>query len=402
VSGAEFAQTPSYLEVIQTRSSYYRVKYTVKQDDQELRHLERDHRTLHEHFSDKEEQMSNMDLDILDLKTDLQHTETRIQELENLVEEYQRKVAALEGGVAESRDPDRKRARKLPPSQPLVALERPPAVFHKECTSYPSFSRSARIDEDIDMFPALPGPSSYAAQASKPVTSEEKPHKTNRMVYWTPSSKDAKRNIALGIPPPKGKPGSLNFGKIKKIFALANEPGNVEVLAQAKELVALVQKTPAAERTHVMKYAINEWRVPTWASKKNSASIATGLFTEAEVTAAERQVNEAVTAQAVVIALLAIAEPSRDGTADEYLQWYASTPSAERWGLTHTALAIADFRAIKTCKCLTPLPSEKGKEGPGLRSAWTRNYISLIAIPNYYRDLCHAHRWVISPTQSFN
>jgi hypothetical protein len=222
------------------------------------------------------------------------------------------------------------------------------------------------------------------------------------MVYRTPSAKDAKRNIALGLPTPKGKPGSLNFGKIKKIFASANEPGNLEALAQAKELVALVQKTPAQERTHVMKYAINEWRVPTWASKKRSDSIAMGLFTGAEVTAAERQVNKAVTAQAVAIASLAIAEPSRDGTADEYLRWYASTQSAERWGLTHTSLAIADFRAIETCKRLAPLPSEKGKEGPGLRSAWTRNYISLIAIPNYYRDLCHAHRWVISPTRSFN
>jgi hypothetical protein len=130
--------------------------------------------------------------------------------------------------------------------------------------------------------------------------------------------------------------------------------------------VASVQKTPASERTHVMKYAINEWRVPTWASKKNAASIATGLSTGAEITAAEQQVNEAVTVQAVAIASLAIAEPSRDGTADEYLRWYASTPSAERWGLTHASLAIADFRAIETCKRLAPLPSEKGKEGPGL------------------------------------
>jgi hypothetical protein len=310
---------------------------------------------------------------ILDLKADLQNAETRIQELKNLVEEYQHKVATLEGGAAQSHDPDHKRARKLPPSQPLAALERPPVVFHKECMLYPPSSRSARIDEDVDMFTVLPGPSSYATQASKPVTSDEKPHKTNRAVYWTPSSKDVKWNIALGLPPPKGKPGSFNFGKIKKIFTLANEPGNLEVLAQAKEFVASVQKTPASERTHVMKYAINEWQVPTWATEKTSASIATGLSTKAEVTVAEQQANKAVTAYAAVIASVAIPEPSRDGTADKYLQWYASHSVVKRWGLTHSSLSITTFSMIKTCKCLTPLPLEKGKDGPGLWPAWTRN-----------------------------
>jgi hypothetical protein len=354
MSAADLEQSQSYLDALEVRKKHFQDQFTSKDSKSE------DVSTLQKRVDRRDER-------IIELKNELTDADAHIKDLSDDIQHYKQELARLEDFLSSYEDNghERKRARKLPAAQS---------------------NQSARIDEDVEMA----APSTYAGALAKPVTAV-KPTKASVAYIHFPDKESVERNAALDLPKPLGIPQTITYKWVKGLFAEANEPNNEDALVMAKTLVAWCQDTKTEKRTEEMKFAAMTWRLPDWAKKLSKREAKKVKSSQPEAASSSKKVK-----------LSGTPAPTRDGTADDWMKWFAANPHAPFRGLESGSLAIADFRAIETMKRLGPSKSEKGKEPAGLRAGWTRNFISLVAIPNYYRDLCAAYQWNISTERTFN